>query len=140
MPISTILFWRQVFEEKKPRTLWQRLRHLVSLLVQIAFLALLVLALTEPFFRWQTAQARRVVLVVDNSASMNATDVAPHRLAKALALGHQSIAGLRFTDEMAIVAAGTHPEVVCGLTGHQRTLHEALEKVRGTDGPTGSPA
>ena len=73
VPVSTLLFWQQIFEEKKPRSLWQRLRHLLSLLLQLAFLALLVFALAEPIFRWQQARARRLVLVVDNSASMNAT-------------------------------------------------------------------
>src|SRR5215216_6380594 len=83
VPVSTILFWQQIFEETRPRSLWQRLRHLLSLLVQLAFLGLLVLALAEPVFPWEAKQARRLVLVVDNSASMNATDVAPTRLARA---------------------------------------------------------
>ncbi len=80
VPVSTLLFWEQIFEEKKPRSLWQRLRHWISLLLQLAFLALLVFALADPIFRWQQARARRLVLVVDNSASMNASDVLPSRL------------------------------------------------------------
>ena len=40
VPVSTTLFWRQIFEEKKPRSLWQRLRHLISLLLQIVLLLL----------------------------------------------------------------------------------------------------
>src|SRR5919109_732267 len=68
VPVSTTLFWRQVFEEKRPRSLWQRLRHLLSLLVQLALLLLLVFALAQPFFAWEANEARRVVLVVDNSA------------------------------------------------------------------------
>src|SRR3954462_11383577 len=72
MPVSTILFWREIFEQKQPRSLWEHLRHLLSLLVQLALLSLLVFALAEPYFRWQKQRARRVVLVVDNSASMNA--------------------------------------------------------------------
>src|SRR4029453_5843329 len=71
VPVSTVIFWRQIFEEKKPRSLWQRLRHLLSLLVQLVLLALLIVALAEPFFRWEIIDARRIVLVVDNSASMN---------------------------------------------------------------------
>ncbi len=31
IPVSTLLFWQQIFEEKKPRSLWQKLRHLLSL-------------------------------------------------------------------------------------------------------------
>ncbi len=136
VPVSTILFWRQIFEEKKPRSLWQRLRHLISLLVQLAFLALLVGALAQPFFAWEIDAARRVVLVIDNSASMNATDVEPSRLARAKELGQRVIDGLRARDEMAIIAAGTQPQVICGLTGHQRTLHEHLASVPASDGPT----
>ena len=40
---------------------------------------MLVLALADPIFRWQRPGGR-LVLVVDDSASMNATDVSPSRL------------------------------------------------------------
>ncbi len=136
VPVSTLLFWEQIFEEKKPRSLWQRLRHLISLLLQLAFLALLVFALADPIFRWQQARARRIVLVVDNSASMNAVDVRPSRLHAAQAEGRRIIDGLRLGDELAIVSAGAEPRVACGLTDHPRTLHQALEAITPTDGPT----
>jgi hypothetical protein len=135
-PVSTMLFWRQIYDEKQPRSIWQRLRHLVSLLVQLVLLMLLVLALAEPFFNWEVLQARRLVLVIDNSASMNATDVPPSRLAEARQRGQQLIGGMRFRDEMAIVAAGTQPKVVCGLNSHQRSLLAALNGVNASDGPT----
>ena len=61
VPVSTLMFWQQIFEEKKPRSIWQRLRHLLSLLLQLAFLGFLVFALADPIFRWQQARARRVV-------------------------------------------------------------------------------
>ncbi|HSQ58091.1 MAG TPA: VWA domain-containing protein, partial [Gemmata sp.] len=136
IPVSTVIFWRQIFDEKKPRSLWQRLRHLVSLLVQLLLIALLVAALTEPFLASEAQSARRIILVFDNSASMNATDVQPSRLAKAREEAHHLIRGLRARDEMAIVAAGTQPRVVCGLTGHQKTLREFLDQIPPTDGPT----
>jgi hypothetical protein len=136
VPVSTVLFWHQIFDEKRPRSLWQRLRHLVSLVVQLALLALLAAALAEPFFSWEALSARRVILVVDDSASMNATDVEPSRLARAKDEARRVIDGLRFRDEMAIVTGGTRPRVVCGLTGHQRTLRAALDEVHPGDGPT----
>ena len=43
---------------------------------------------------------------------------------------------MRLGDEMAIIAAGSQPRVVCGLTDHQRTLREALESIAPSDGPT----
>src|SRR6476646_1289661 len=99
VPVSTTIFWQQIFDAKRPRSLWQILRHLLSLLVQIVWLLLLVFALAEPFFTWEILQARRLILVVDNSASMRATDVTPTRLDAAKRLGKQLISGLRFRDE-----------------------------------------
>jgi hypothetical protein len=136
VPVSTLMFWQQIFEEKKPRSIWQRLRHLISLLLQLAFLALLVFAVADPIFRWQQARARRMVLVLDNSASMNARDVSPSRLEAARAEGRRFIDGLRPGDELAIIAAGAQPRVACGMTDHQRTLHEALDAIPASDGPT----
>jgi hypothetical protein len=136
VPVSTLLFWGQIFEEKKHRSLWQRLRHVLSLLLQLAFLGLLVLALADPIFRWQQARARRVVLVVDNSASMNATDVEPSRLAAAKIQGRRVIEGMRAGDELALIAAGAQPRVACGPTDHERTLLSALDSVVACDGPT----
>ncbi len=136
IPVSTLLFWQQIFEEKKPRPLWQRLRHLLSLLLQLVFLAFLVIALADPIFRWQQARARRLVLVVDNSSSMNASDVAPSRLEAARVEGRRLIEGMRAGDELAIIEAGARTRVVCGPTDHERTLRAALESITPADGPT----
>lgn len=136
VPVSTLLFWEQIFEEKKPRSLWQTLRHWISLLLQLAFLALLVFALADPIFRWQQARARRLVVVVDNSASMNANDVRPTRLESAKSEARRIVDGLRLGDELAIIAAGPEPRVACGLTDHQRTLREAIDTIAPIDAPT----
>jgi hypothetical protein len=136
VPVSTLMFWHQIFEEKKPRSIWQRLRHLLSLLLQLAFLGFLVFALADPIFRWQQRRARRVVLVLDSSASMNASDVTPSRLAAAKAEGLRVIDGMRPGDELAIIAAEAQPRVACGPTDHQRTLRTALESIEASDGPT----
>jgi hypothetical protein len=67
-PVSTNLFWRQIYDEKPPRSIWQNFRHLLSLLAQLAILLLLVLAVADPYLPWNATQARRIVLVVDPSA------------------------------------------------------------------------
>ncbi|WP_397568510.1 BatA and WFA domain-containing protein [Schlesneria sp. T3-172] len=135
-PVSTILFWNQVLNEQNPRSIWQRLKHLVSLLLQLAMLSLLVLALADPYFFWEVRSARRIVLVVDNSASMNATDVKPSRLSEARRHARLLVSGMRHRDEVALVAAGTQPQVIVGFTGRQRTLTDAINSLPATDGPT----
>jgi Ca-activated chloride channel homolog len=72
----------------------RRLRHLPAALTVIA-LALLVLAIAAPTAEARVPRTRAVVmLVIDVSESMVATDVEPNRLAAAKA------AGQRFADEL----------------------------------------
>ncbi|MBC7816923.1 MAG: VWA domain-containing protein, partial [Planctomycetaceae bacterium] len=136
VPVSTILFWRQIYDEHQPRSIWQRLRHWLSLLAQVVLILLLVGALADPFFAWETRQLRRIVLIVDNSASMNATDVSPSRLSAARDEALRVIRGMRFRDELAVVTAGGAPRVVCGFSSHGRTLSHAVDDVTSTDNPT----
>lgn len=134
VPVATTMFWDQLFEEKQARSIWQRLRHLVSLLLQLAFLALVVFALSDPYLPWEALKSRRIVLIVDNSASMNATDVSPTRLDEVKSKANTLINGLRWKDEMAIISASSTARVEVGLTSHQRTLKDTLKKIKATDG------
>ena len=43
-PVSTLMFWEQLFREKQTTSLFQKLKHLLSLLFQLLFLALLALS------------------------------------------------------------------------------------------------
>jgi hypothetical protein len=137
VPVSTNMFWNQIFDEKPPRSIWQRFRHLLSLLAQLLLLALMVFALADPIFSWQANKARRVVLVIDNSASMQATDVEPSRFEAATKRAIELADGLRFRDQMAIVLAGSRPDVVLGMSGHVPTLKEAIRSIKVSDNPTG---
>ncbi len=136
LPVSTVMFWQQVYEEKQPRAFSHQLRHWLSLLLQLLFLLLVVGGLADPQRSWDQQEQRRIVLIIDNSASMRATDVAPTRLDRAKNDAANLIAGLGARDEMAVISAATQPQVVSGLTNHQRSLHKALASIPATDGPT----
>ena len=79
-PVSTLLFWNRVFDEKQPRAWWQQLRHWTSLLLQLVLLALLVAAIVDPIWSWQKTEQRKLVLIIDNSASMAADSGGSTRL------------------------------------------------------------
>jgi hypothetical protein len=137
IPVSTTYFWEQVYHEKNPRSIWQKLRHLLSLLLQLLFLLLVVLALADPYLLGDWMKPRRVVLIVDQSASMQAADVKTTRLDVAKGQASKMIDALRWRDDMAIISAGSVPTVEIGLTSHQRTLRKTLDGIEPTDG-TGS--
>lgn len=135
--VPTLLFWDQIFDESRPRAWWRQLRRLLSLLLQLVFLMLLVAALVDPLWSWQRRQQRRVVLVLDNSASMRAVEADDTtRLDLAKQAARAMVRSLRGADQMAILTAGGAPRVLLGMTDHQNSLLEAIDDLAPTDGPT----
>ncbi|MBD3672334.1 MAG: BatA domain-containing protein [Planctomycetaceae bacterium] len=136
-PVSTNMFWSQIYDEKPPRSIWRYLKHLLSLLLQLLFLLLLVAAIADPYFLWQLKQSRRVVLVVDNSASMQAMEKDGNsRFDLAIEKGLDLVEGLRERDEMAIIVAEARPRVAIGMSGHAPTLRRTLQALQVSDQPT----
>lgn len=141
-PVSTLLFWDQLMEDRRRRAWWQRLRNPLSLLLQLLLVGLVIAALVDPLWSWQAAQPRRVVLVVDNSASMNArlAEDAANRLDEARGAAGTIVRSLRDRDRMAVVTAGGLPRVHLGMTDDLRRLQTAVETVPETDSPDQLPA
>ena len=129
--VSAGYLWERVFAGRPAQSArWWR--HPISLCLQLAILLLVVFAMAEPLLD----SPQRLVLVIDNSASMNATDVEPTRLGHAKQLARRQLAALGYRDQMAIIAAGDPLRVHCGLTGRQDLLEKAIQNVTATDGPT----
>ena len=61
----------------RPTRPWQRLRRSLLLLLQLLLVVILALLAARPFLERPAGLARDLVLIVDTSASMGATDVAP---------------------------------------------------------------
>ncbi len=136
-PVSTLLFWNQLFDEKKPRAWWQQLRHWLSLLLQLAFVLLLVGAIIDPLWSWQKNTQRRIVLVLDNSASMSAIEASGKtRLHSSKEIAKGLARSLRQGDEMSLVSAGGQAMVHIGFTNHSRLLIDGIEACPETDAPS----
>ena len=139
-PVSTLMFWDELFREKQTTSLFERLKHLLSLLLQLLFLALLVLAVARPQFTFITKSARQIILIIDHSASMNAVadpensnPAANSRLAIAKQRALRAVDGLRFTDEMMVMGCHTRPTIHSTFTDHQKSLRQAIESIQPTD-------
>src|SRR5512138_1613723 len=75
VPFSKI--WQRILRDKEATSLFSRLKRLLSLLLQLALLALLVFALGDPRTAVEVVKGRNVVVLVDTSASMQASDGGP---------------------------------------------------------------
>src|SRR5580698_4935855 len=100
VPFSRI--WQRILRDKEATSLFSQLKRLLSLLLQLALLALLLLALGDPRAAQNLIEGRNIVVLVDASASMQATDVSPSRLEAARERVRGMVRGLSGTDRMLI--------------------------------------
>src|SRR5215468_1522665 len=81
--VPSTLLWRRSMEDLHVNSLFQRLRRNLLLFLQLLAVALIMFGLAGPQTKGRGSSGQRFVLMIDNSASMAATDVSPSRLAKA---------------------------------------------------------
>src|SRR5271170_149004 len=72
IPFSPL--WQKVLRDKEATSLFSKLKRVLSLLLQLALLAILVFALGDPRAQAAFVKGRNVVVLLDASASMQATD------------------------------------------------------------------
>ncbi len=133
VPVPFSPIWRRVLRDKEATTLFSQLKRLLSLLLQLALLALLVLALGDPRLTSTISEGRNVVVLVDTSASMTATDVSPNRLQRAKERARELARGLGGADRMLVAALGPTPTPLSTMTGEVSELEQAIDKLRAAD-------
>src|SRR5262245_45660285 len=72
--VSTLMFWDKILRDEQTVTSITKLKKLLSLLLQLLFISLLTLAAARPSLSGKLTGARRIVLLLDNSASMLVQD------------------------------------------------------------------
>src|ERR1051326_4777353 len=83
--VSSTLLWQRFLSETQASAPFQKLRKNWLLILQLLLLAFTVFALSRPYFATKAKPASLRVLVLDASASMQATDETPSRFEKARA-------------------------------------------------------
>src|SRR5207248_9904164 len=76
LDVSFSLLWRRALQDRTANAPWQRLRRNLLLLLQLLLHILLVLTLARPFVFQDTIASGNLVVVLDASTSMQATDEA----------------------------------------------------------------
>lgn len=131
VPFSRI--WERILRDKEATSWWSRLKRLLSLLLQLALLTLLILALGDPRIAGSLIQGRSIVVLVDASASMKATDVKPTRLEQAKSEVKKLVRGLGGTDRMLIARMDAAVMPLSTMTGEISDLDVAVDQLKATD-------
>ena len=71
--VPSTYLWSRAIEDMHVNTIWQKLRRNILLWLQLLFVALLILAVLRPGNQAMQATQERLVLLIDQSASMNAS-------------------------------------------------------------------
>lgn len=128
--VSSTLLWQQVTMEREANTLWQRLRRNLLLVLQLATLAFLIFALVRPYVNLPGDVSGQSIVLLDASASMQATDVAPSRFEAARARVRDLINDLGANDRMTLIVVDGAPRALSALTNDKSQLLDALDSAQ----------
>ena len=135
--VPSTLLWQKLLTDVEANAPWQTLRRSLLLLLQLLLVALLAILAARPFLERPAGLAGDVVVVIDTSASMGATDVPPDRLTEAKARSSRSSRTCPANGTVSVIAAGRTARVVVNGTTDLGRVRAAIE---GIDGRRRRPA
>lgn len=136
LEVPSTYLWHRSIEDLHVNTIWQRLRRNLLLFLQLLLLAVLMLALLRPSWQGRKLTGNRFIFLVDNSASMQATDVGPSRLAEAKRRAGDLIGEMNSGDVAMVVSFSDSARVEQTFTDDRRQLRRSLDAIRPTSRPT----
>ena len=126
LTVSSTMLWQRLLRDREANSPWQKLRRNILLLLQLLILAALVFALARPFIPVPAIVSGSVVVLLDGSASMQATDVEPTRFEVAKTQVRDLIGTLSGTDQMTIIQVGQTPTVLISASSDKNALRQAV--------------
>lgn len=128
--VSSVYLWQRMVRDVEANAPWQRLRRNLLLLLQILFLAVLILTLARPFLWTEGTTGSHAILILDTSASMAAQDVRPDRLAAAKRRAQTIIASLPEDARTTVIAAGENAQVMSSATSDRLELRRVIDSIQ----------
>jgi hypothetical protein len=134
LPVSTLMFWQRIVNQSGRRSFFQRLRHLLSLLLNLLIFTLLIAALARPLLERSIQNGAGTVLILDARARMNAVEHdGQTRFAKALAMARGHAHQISGQHQLALIIVGARPTVAVPFTSDEKPLLDALNSARPTE-------
>ncbi|MFM9968071.1 MAG: VWA domain-containing protein, partial [Burkholderiales bacterium] len=133
--VSSLLLWRAAPKFQGSSSFFQRMQRDPLLLLQLLCLLLLALALARPSVTVMGESERKVVVVLDTSASMKARDVSPSRFDAAKARAHALVDELVAGTKVMVIEAGIQPRVTAPMSGDRSRALDAIDNANARDLP-----
>ncbi|MEZ6043348.1 MAG: BatA and WFA domain-containing protein [Planctomycetaceae bacterium] len=135
--ISSLALWQSVINDQRVNSPFQKFRRNILLLLQLLLLAMLILALMQPFLQSGAENAEYLPILVDCSASMGAVDQSDDksRLALVKEQIQELIDNLHGDQKIALFSFASTGRRLTEFTNDRRVLIRALESLSPTDMP-----
>jgi Ca-activated chloride channel homolog len=127
--VPSTLLWKRLLTDIEANAPWQRLRRSLLLLLQLLLVLLLAFLAARPFLERPAGLAGDVVVVIDTSASMGATDIPPDRLTEAKAKVLEKLKDLPANGTVSVIAAGRTARVVVNGTSDLGRVRAAIDGI-----------
>jgi len=133
--VSSLLLWDPALRDREASAFFQRLQRDPLMLLQILALLALTLALARPAVTVMGHGAKRVVVVMDTSASMKATDVSGSRFAQAQRAALGLVGRLGEGAEVMVIEAAIQPRVLVPFTRDRERIVAGVRAAHAADIP-----
>jgi len=130
--VPSTYLWQRTIEDLHVNTIWQRLRRNLLLFLQLLLVFLAMLAVLRPAWQSSELPGDRFIFLVDNSASMQATDAEPSRLDEAKRRARQLLDEMDSADAAMIVSFADSARVEQMFTQDRRRLLASLDAIEPT--------
>jgi predicted small integral membrane protein len=131
LPVSTLLFFKSLAREHQESAWLRRVKKWLALVLTLLALLLAVFALARPSGEMGANAPKAVVLVIDRSASMAATDASgKSRLAEAVAALQQVVRSLPDQAVLTLIAFDAKADVLLSRSRNRRECLRQLEELK----------
>ncbi|MEO6796785.1 MAG: VWA domain-containing protein [Candidatus Dormibacter sp.] len=132
--VPALHLWPDQIRDRQANVPWQRLRPSWLLLLQLLAAAALVAAAIQPVLPASATLARHSIMLLDASASMQATDVSPSRFGEAKRQVAAIIDQLGPADRLTLIVVAPTSRIAASAVGDRETLHRALDAITASNG------
>ncbi len=136
LAVPSTFLWKKSIEDLHVNRLLQWLRKNVLLLLQLLVLLAGIYAILAPRLNGASSAGKYYILLIDNSASMSATDVKPTRLDWAKAEAIKEIDAATDSDFGMVVVFNSSAETRQSYTSNRDLLRQAVLAIQPTNNPT----
>ncbi|MDH3295359.1 MAG: VWA domain-containing protein, partial [Acidimicrobiia bacterium] len=132
--VAAVFLWREVAKPVTAARPWQRLTPSWLLAAQVLAALLLALLLAGPVRLTPLALAEHTIFVIDSSASMQASDGSPNRLADALDRASELRGQVPAGGQASLVVAGANARALLTSSTDADAFDDALTAIEPYDG------